>query len=94
MQPQQTQIQIKADDAIMRGVYSNTMQVQHSREEFVMDFLNMFPPAGTLNARIIVSPGHLKRMIAALQDNLQKYEGSFGKIATAQEPGEIGFAAK
>ncbi|MDD5251506.1 MAG: DUF3467 domain-containing protein [Patescibacteria group bacterium] len=94
IQPQQNQLQIKADDKILQGVYSNAMQVQHSKEEFVIDFMNLFPPAGTLNARVIVSPGHLKRMIAALAENLAKYEGNFGKIDTAQEPAEIGFAAK
>lgn len=93
-QPQQNQLQIKADDKILQGVYSNAMQVQHSKEEFVLDFMNVFPPAGTLNARVIVSPGHLKRMIAALAENLSKYEASFGKVDTAQEPAEIGFNAK
>jgi hypothetical protein len=95
MQPTQPQqLQIKADDAVLKGVYSNAMQVQHSKEEFVLDFMTLFPPTGTLNARVIVSPGHLKRMIAALADNLAKYEASFGKVDVAQEPGEIGFAAK
>jgi len=37
-------------------------------------------------SRIIVSPGHLKRMINALQENLEKYEGQFGNIEEAQEP--------
>jgi hypothetical protein len=35
------------------------MQVMHTQEEFVLDFLNMFPPTGTLNARIIVSPSQM-----------------------------------
>jgi hypothetical protein len=92
-QAQQQQLQIKADDKALQGVYSNAMQVAHTSEEFVLDFMNVFPPAGTLNARIIVSPGHLKRMVAALADNLTKYEANFGKIKAAEEPGEIGFKA-
>ena len=31
-------------------------------------------------ARVINSPRHLKRLVLALQDNLQKYEAQFGKI--------------
>lgn len=95
-QPQtkeQPQVQIKADDKVLQGVYSNGMQVTHTSEEFVLDFMNIFPPTGTLNARVIVSPGHLKRMVAALHENLQKYETQFGKIQAAQDPGEIGFQA-
>lgn len=88
------QMQIKVDDKILAGVYSNAMQVQHSKEEFVIDFINAFPPAGTLNARIIVSPGHLKRMVATLADNLQKYENSYGKVEDALEDGEIIFKLK
>jgi hypothetical protein len=87
------QMQIKADDKTLQGFYSNVMQAQHSKEEFVLDFMNVFPPAGTLQARIVVSPGHMKRMVAALQENLQKYEGSFGKIEAAESPTEIGFKA-
>lgn len=93
-QPSRNEIQIKADDKTLQGVYSNAMQAQHSKEEFVLDFLNIFPPTGTLNARVIVSPGHLKRMIAALADNLKKYETNFGAIDQAEAPGEIGFQAK
>ncbi|MBI3115656.1 MAG: DUF3467 domain-containing protein [Candidatus Kerfeldbacteria bacterium] len=92
-QPQQ--LQIKADDATMRGAYANMMQVQHSKEEFVMDFMNLFPPQGLLTARVITSPGHLKRIAAALKDNLDKYEKQFGQIEEASAPGaEVGFQAR
>jgi hypothetical protein len=83
--PNQQQLQIKADDATLKGVYANAMQVQHSKEEFVIDFMNLFQPAGTLNARVIVSPGHAKRMIAALTENMARYEGSFGQVEPAKE---------
>lgn len=94
-QQQQQQIKLRASDADLKGVYSNLMRVTHSQEEFTMDFLNlvMADRSGTLAARVITSPGHFKRMIKAMQDNLQKYEEHFGKIAVAEEPkeSEIGF---
>ncbi len=91
---QPRQINIKADDASLKGVYANTMMVTHTREEFVMDFLNVLPPQGLLVSRVITSPGHLKRLIAALTENLKKYEQAFGQVEVAQEPGgEIGFKA-
>lgn len=88
----QNQIQIKVPDADLKGVYSNMMQVAHTQEEFVIDFMNITPPVGVLASRIIVSPGHLKRIIAALADNLKKYEESFGNIKAAPESQQkIGF---
>lgn len=91
-QPQQ--IQIKADDDVLKGRYANMMQVAHSGEEFVLDFMNIFPPQGTLVARVITSPGHLKRIIAALAGNLAQYEKKFGTVSAAEEPkSEVGFKA-
>jgi len=91
-QPNQSQVQIKATDEKLKGEYSNMMQILHTKEEFVLDFLNIFPPTGTLNSRVIVSPGHFKRMVKAVEENLKKYESQFGKIAEADAPREeIGF---
>jgi hypothetical protein len=86
------QLQIRAKDDDIKGSYSNIMEVKHTKEEFCLDFLNIFPPVGALTARVIVSPGHLKRMIKALNDNLGVYEKNFGPIEPAPEPaGGIGF---
>ncbi len=90
----QQQIQIKVPDDVLKGIYANAMQVTHTQEEFVLDFLNLSPHhgVGIVSSRVIISPGHLKRIIAALQDNVKKYEDRFGKVAQANEPSEeIGF---
>lgn len=90
--PQQ-QIQLRATDADLKGVYSNMAMVVHTQEEFLLDFMNIMGQGGTLSARVIVSPGHMKRLILALEDNMKKYEGQFGNVipATTPEPSEIGF---
>ncbi len=93
-QNNQQQINIKIDDATLKGVYSNAMGVSHSKEEFVLDFMNVYAHqrAGVVNARVITSPGHMKRIYKALEENIKKYEDKFGKIEEAQAPGsEIGF---
>jgi hypothetical protein len=79
---------IKFPEKVLNGIYANQMVVSHTREEFLLDFLNVFPPEGVVNARVIVSPGHLKRMIRALQENLARYEGAHGAIVEAESPGE------
>ena len=91
-QPQPQQLPLRADDATLKGVYSNAMQISHTREEFVMDFMLVHPPAGLLSARVITSPGHLKRIIAALEENLKRYEAQFGVVKPSEEPAQrIGF---
>ena len=76
----------KAQDEDLKGKYSNLMQITHTQEEFVLDFFLVIPPQGTLASRVILSPGHLKRMIKALEDNIEKYEVKFGKIQEAESP--------
>jgi len=92
-QPGQKQIQIKIEDPVFKGVYANAMAVSHSKEEFVLDFMNIFPHqgAGIVTARVITSPGHLKRIISALSENLKRYESNFGKVEEAKPPSEVGF---
>jgi hypothetical protein len=85
------QIQIKITDEIAKGNYANMMMVTHTTEEFVLDFVNLLPPNGMVTNRVIVSPGHMKRMLAALQENMDKYENSHGKIKAADAPDRIGF---
>lgn len=85
---QDPSIPVKIPEETLRGVYANQMVVRHTREEFVLDFLNVFPPEAIVNARVVVSPGHLKRLIRALQDNLARYEKAFG-IVVDVDPGHV-----
>jgi len=92
MNSQPQQIQIKAKDDDLKGAYSNLMQVLHTKEEFILDFFLTAPPQGVLASRVIMSPGHVKRMLKALQENISKYEEKFGKIKEAEAPeAKIGF---
>jgi hypothetical protein len=79
-------IQVFFPDNLKGGVYSNFMQVSHTKEEFVLDFIMMMPPVGSVTSRVIISPGHMKRMINALAQNIAKYEEKFGKLTAAEEP--------
>lgn len=88
----QQQIQIKATDEALKGLYANMAQVAHNPEEFVIDFMNVFPPAGNLLARVVLSPGHMKRLAQAMAENIKKYEEQFGEIKSAGQPEHrIGF---
>lgn len=92
-QSKQNQIQIK--DGFAGAEYANAMQVGHNKEEFMMTFLNIVGITGRTVGKIITSPGHFKRIIRAMEDNLKKYETAFGKVEEAESPkDEIGFKAE
>jgi hypothetical protein len=93
--PQQNpQIQIKITDEVLKGNYANFLQVMHTPEEFVLDFMNVFPPNGIATSRVIISPAHMKRIVAALDDNMKRYEATHGAVKAAAEPShKIGFEA-
>lgn len=75
------QVQVKVTDDRLEGRYANMAQVAHGPEEFVLDFMNVYPPTGIIVARLVVSPGHAKRLARVLAENLEKYEKRFGTIS-------------
>lgn len=79
-QPQQMSLELKPE--IARGTYSNLAIISHSRSEFVIDFAEMLPglPNPEIASRIVMAPEHAKRLLAALNDNVGKYEANFGRI--------------
>lgn len=83
---QEQQVQVKVTDEVLKGVYANMVQIGHTQEEFIIDFMNIFPPQGLINSRVIVNPQHMKRIAAAITENIKKYEDQFGKIAESQTP--------
>lgn len=86
-EPQEPQgVAIKIGDEELKGRYSNLLRITHTREEFILDFINLVPPQGMVCARIVTSPGHMKRIVRALAANVARYEESFGPIVEAQEP--------
>jgi hypothetical protein len=88
----QTKIPVEFPSSLKGGAYANNMAVTHTKEEFILDFVMIGPRAGAVTARVIMSPGHTKRMIAALQDAMRKYEQRYGSLSPAEEPrGHIGF---
>ena len=92
-QPQN--IQVKIDDETLKGRYANMLQITHNKEEFVLDFMNVFPPTGIMTARIFTRPGHAKRIDRALAENLSRYESEYGEIKEAEVPNQtFGFNAK
>lgn len=79
---QQQQVQIKADEKELVGQYTNLAMIHHNAEEFTLNFIYIFPnvPQGKLVSSVILSPGHAKRLLRALSENITRYEAQFGPI--------------
>lgn len=73
--------QLQISDEVLSGIFSNGTVIKHTQDLFIMDFTVNLPPAPKINARILMSPLHLRRIISVLGDNLSQYEDRFGKIA-------------
>lgn len=67
---------------VAEGIYSNLALITHSNSEFVVDFIKIMPgiPKPTVKSRVILTPQHAKRLLAALSDNINKFEAMHGRI--------------
>lgn len=73
-------IELNPDVAL--GQYANLALISHSSSDFVLDFARMLPGMGKpqVRSRVVLAPEHAKRLLQALQENIYKYEQTFGKI--------------
>ncbi|HIZ00942.1 MAG TPA: DUF3467 domain-containing protein [Candidatus Bacteroides merdipullorum] len=81
------QLQIELKEEIGLGTYANLAVITHSSSEFILDFVRVLPgmPKAPVQSRIILAPEHAKRLLRALEDNIGKYERSFGPISMPEE---------
>ncbi len=80
-------INIELNPEVAKGSYSNLAVITHSPNEFIADFIEMLPglPKAQVVSRVIMTPANAKRLCKALQDNIAKYENTFGEIELVGE---------
>ncbi len=81
------QINIELSEETAEGIYANLAMIAHSSSEFVVDFIRLMPgvPKAKVKSRIVITPEHAKRLLKALQENIVKYEKTFGPIKQVEE---------
>ena len=86
--PIQGQINIELDENTAQGIYSNLAIINHSKSEFIVDFVSIMPgvPKSKVKSRIILTPQHAKRFLNALGDNVRRFEKAHGEIKDYQQP--------
>jgi hypothetical protein len=96
--PQAPAFNLEVGDKESEGIYSNFVVISHSLSEFVLDFARVLPgvPKSKVFARIVMTPTNVRSLLAALEQNVKKFEDQYGKIRMAggDTPGkEIGFTS-
>lgn len=89
MEPKKQQpgkLNIDLPEDVAEGIYANLAIIQHSRSEFVVDFIKMLPgiPKAKVKSRIILTPQHAKKLLRALQENVKKFESMHGTIKESE----------
>ena len=84
----QDKLNIELTEEIAEGIYSNLAIISHSNSEFVLDFIKVMPglPKAKVKSRIMMTPQHAKRLMRALQDNINKFEAQFGQVKEMEGP--------
>lgn len=80
--PKQNEIKIELTPEIAAGHYANLAIINHSGNEFFIDFIGVAPsmPQARVQSRIIMTPENVKNLLMALRDNVARYEQTFGEI--------------
>jgi len=84
----ENQLNIELSEEAAEGIYSNLAIITHSSTEFVLDFIRVMPgmPKAKVKSRIILTPEHAKRLLAAIGENIEKFEAINGRIKTENTP--------
>ncbi|MEA3362136.1 MAG: DUF3467 domain-containing protein [Thermodesulfobacteriota bacterium] len=79
---QELKLEIQMSDDVAAGQYINMAVVNHNDSEFVIDCIYVQPQAAKarVQSRLITSPRHAKRLLLALQGNIERYEKKYGNI--------------
>ncbi len=88
-QPTAVEIDIAPEQAT--GQFSNLCLIHSSNEHFVLDFASLMPgmPKPMVKSRIVVTPAHAKRIIAALTNQMKQFEENYGEVHKSEIPGYI-----
>ncbi|HEX7434540.1 MAG TPA: DUF3467 domain-containing protein [Anaerolineaceae bacterium] len=66
----------------LQALYANLVRISHSPAELVLDFARILPgdTAPNVVSRVLMTPLSAKLFLNALNENLARYETSFGEI--------------
>lgn len=92
----QKKININLPPDVADGTYANMALISHSPSEFILDFIRTVPgvPSPSVKSRIIMTPDNAKKLLRALQENMEKYESQFGTAGNGDTAYPFGFGGR
>jgi len=72
------------NEALPNALFFNVMRVRHTATEFFLEFaqhvLDQPGAASLVGPPLVTTPAHAKQILAALRENIAKYEAKYGEI--------------
>jgi hypothetical protein len=77
--PQPIAMEINKD---VESIYANIARIAHSPADIVLEFAHLLPGSkkAKISSRVVMTPVSAKLLLKALNENLARYESSFGEI--------------
>lgn len=69
-------MEIRVDNEVAHGVYSNNFVVSSSATEFTLDFIYQNYQQALIQTRVILHPQKVEELIQLLQQQMQKFQES------------------
>ncbi len=85
-QVQHTPVSARLPERVAPGVFCTGVIVVEGAEEFVLDFVQGLHRPPRVGARVVMTPNVAAQFVAALRDNLQRYEQAFGAPKPLPQP--------
>ncbi len=82
-QPQQ--LNVKAQDKMLRGNYANIVSVTSQEREVVIDFINRVGSEGQLVGRMILNRFTAQELVQVLQQTMQQWEKMKYEVSPTEE---------
>jgi hypothetical protein len=83
---QHSQVSARVPEKVGRGVFSTGIMVLQGPNEFVIDFVLSLAHPAQIVARVVLPPGIMPNVIAALRENLAHYQAKFGPPSAVPVP--------
>ncbi len=80
-------VRFEVEKEAEKARYSDAVRITHTPYTFILEFAQFVPPAQegdapklVIHTRIAMSPQHAKALLKTLEENVRKWESSFGEI--------------
>ena len=79
-------VSARVPERLTRGILSTGVLVLDGPNEFVLDFMQALTRPFAVASRVVLTPAVMEQFVAAVRDNIARYEQRFGAIPPLPKP--------